>query len=372
MNPILPSVVMCEVCCKHTGALNIHSTPIARPCSPCRTQSYWYVTCLSTINSDQFVKQHRQLFEDIDLANMQQGVTEMLGELSNAVFTLGDPIPDNHTIEVVHRQKTGGRGRPRIVIDPLFLQEALTMRSCSGIAKELDNVSTRSVRRNAVALGLQQPAEPVYTITHDMAGNPQRQYTPHNPALRGSQISSNQLDAFLINTLTSFQQFGRNLTAGDFAAHGLHISRARLRASYQRVQGGPAIVSHRPIRRRQYHVEGPNSLWHHDGQHGKCGICLSFITLIVNTGLIRAKIVVHMFIDGKSRFITGARASNNNRSATVLDIFHGAIQTWGRPSRVRGDYGVENVGVADDQEAVRGRGSYIWGRSVTCLHISMS
>jgi hypothetical protein len=67
-------------------------------------------------------------------------------------------------------------------------------------------------------------------------------------------------------------------------------------------------------------------------------------------------------IDGKSRFITAARASDNNLSATVLDLFTDAIHMYGRPSRVRGDYGVENVGVAHDQESVRGRGTYIWGR----------
>lgn len=67
-------------------------------------------------------------------------------------------------------------------------------------------------------------------------------------------------------------------------------------------------------------------------------------------------------IDGKSRFITFAKASNNNLSATVLELFIEAIHTYGRPSRVRGDYGVENVGVAHDQESARGRGTYIWGR----------
>ena len=69
-----------------------------------------------------------------------------------------------------------------------------------------------------------------------------------------------------------------------------------------------------------------------------------------------------MMIDGKLRFITTARASNNNLSATVLELFTEAIRKYGRPSRVRGDYGVENVGVANDQESVRGRGTYIWGR----------
>jgi hypothetical protein len=67
-------------------------------------------------------------------------------------------------------------------------------------------------------------------------------------------------------------------------------------------------------------------------------------------------------IDGKSRLITAAQASNNNLSITVLELFREAIRRYGRPSHVRGDYGVENVGVAADQESERGRGTYIWGR----------
>ncbi|KAJ3878413.1 hypothetical protein F5051DRAFT_306310, partial [Lentinula edodes] len=40
-----------------------------------------------------------------------------------------------------------------------------------------------------------------------------------------------------------------------------------------------------------------------------------------NIGLIRWGIVIHGFIDGYSRLITGLRASNNNRGQTVLSLF---------------------------------------------------
>ncbi|TFK62191.1 hypothetical protein BDN72DRAFT_747171, partial [Pluteus cervinus] len=39
------------------------------------------------------------------------------------------------------------------------------------------------------------------------------------------------------------------------------------------------------------------------------------------TGLIRWRIVVHGFIDGYSRLVTGLQASDNNRGATVLNLF---------------------------------------------------
>ena len=71
--------------------------------------------------------------------------------------------------------------------------------------------------------------------------------------------------------------------------------------------------------------------------------------------------MTHAFIDGFSRFITGIRVSNNNRAATVFDLFQSLIQKHGIPQRVRGDHGGENIMVARYMEEVRGsqRGSYI-------------
>jgi transposase InsO family protein len=74
--------------------------------------------------------------------------------------------------------------------------------------------------------------------------------------------------------------------------------------------------------------------------------------------------VIHCFVDGKSRLVTGIRVSSNNRSDTVLDLLHAAVAEYGLPSRIRGDHGTENVLVAAFIEDARGggRGSYIWGR----------
>jgi hypothetical protein len=73
--------------------------------------------------------------------------------------------------------------------------------------------------------------------------------------------------------------------------------------------------------------------------------------------------VVHGFIDGYSRFITGMKASNNNKAETVGQLFKAIIEVHGLPSRIRGDHGVENIVVAAIMEECRGpdRGSYIWG-----------
>ncbi len=80
--------------------------------------------------------------------------------------------------------------------------------------------------------------------------------------------------------------------------------------------------------------------------------------------LIRYKIIIHGFIDGYSRLITGLRASGNNYKETVFDVFKDAIASFGLPSRMRGDHGWENTMVAEYMMARKGfgRGSYIFGR----------
>ena len=96
---------------------------------------------------------------------------------------------------------------------------------------------------------------------------------------------------------------------------------------------------------------------------------LVYKTKIWSAGLIRWGIVVHGFIDGYSRLITGLRASDNNTGDTVLNLFLNAVDIYGVPSRLRGDHGVENIKTAAWMEAFRGeqRGSYIWGRPVPCV-----
>lgn len=81
--------------------------------------------------------------------------------------------------------------------------------------------------------------------------------------------------------------------------------------------------------------------------------------------LIRWKIVVHGGIDGKTRVVVYLRASNNNRADTVRAAFLNATEEFGWPSRVRADWGGENVGVQEEMEQARGtgRGSFFAGPS---------
>ena len=71
----------------------------------------------------------------------------------------------------------------------------------------------------------------------------------------------------------------------------------------------------------------------------------------------------HTGIDGFSRVITYLRCSDNNRA---LECFCSAVEEYGLPSRVRCDYGVENIEVARYMIEHRGvgRSSVITGSSV--------
>lgn len=183
-----------------------------------------------------------------------------------------------------------------------------------------------------------------------------------------SNITDDELDNQIRQLRQHFRRAGLTHLDGMLTSMGYHIPRERIRQSLARIDPVQRIFQRIRIRRRTYKVAGPNALWHHDGQHGdyfRLSICFCAIIHIAHpTGLIRWGIVIHGFIDGYSRLITGLRASNNNRSLTVLDLFMGAVAVFAIPSRVRGDHGVENLLVAAYMEEVMGqrRGSYIWGR----------
>ena len=123
---------------------------------------------------------------------------------------------------------------------------------------------------------------------------------------------------------------GERLMASHLLSIGIIVPRATLRASIHQVDPfNTAVRRSITVRRRVYHVEGPNSLWHIDGHHK----------------LIKWRFVVHGGIDGFSRTIVYLECSTNTRSSSVLAAFTNAISKYGVPNKVRSDRGGENVQV---------------------------
>lgn len=85
-----------------------------------------------------------------------------------------------------------------------------------------------------------------------------------------------------------------------------------------------------------------------------------------NHKLIKWKFVIHGAIDGYSRLITFLQCSTNNLAETVLQNFLDGVHEYGLPSRIRTDYGGENIRVWEYMEEQRGTGrnSYLAGQSV--------
>ena len=141
---------------------------------------------------------------------------------------------------------------------------------------------------------------------------------------------------------------------GYFHSLGLHVHTGRIRSALNNVHPHNTILRRgRVVSRRKYFVKWPNSLWHIDGHHS----------------LIRWKFVIHGCCDGKSRKIMFLHWSTNNLAEVVLELFKNAIREHGElwPSRIRVDYGVENLLICDEMAAHWGEGrrSFIAGSSTS-------
>lgn len=145
-----------------------------------------------------------------------------------------------------------------------------------------------------------------------------------------SDLSDSRLDALVSNVKEQHPRSGEVMLQGHLRAQGFHIQRSRLRASINHVDPmGAASRKAPPIQRRVYSVPCPNYVWHIDGNHK----------------LIRWRIVLHHAIDGFSRLVVFGRFSSNNRATTVFSLFQEAMRNYGRPLKVRTDYGGENADI---------------------------
>ena len=147
---------------------------------------------------------------------------------------------------------------------------------------------------------------------------------------RYTDISDQDLDRTIAMLKVEHPQDGEVMMIGHLYRQQIRIPRARLRASIHTVDHeGTESRRLRAIRRRIYHVDHSNTVWHLDGNHK----------------LIRWRFVIHGAVDGYSRKLVFLKCATNNRAATVVEQFSKAVTENGLPDRVRTDNGGENVDV---------------------------
>ena len=227
----------------------------------------------------------------------------------------------------------GPGGRPRKVIAMATLLDQqyhhLGPRFSSVQLSELGHIkiSASTFRRRVREAGLAQRWEPF--VRHD-------------------DISDEALRPRVEEWMTDQPTVGITMLKGALDSEGCYVQRNRVAQMLLEVRPERNTLYKKIYhRRKKYWCAGPNSVWHHDGQHG-----------LVNFG-----IVITAFVDGFSRTVTCIQANTNNLASTMLSTFLSGTKVYGTPSRVRGDRGGENVEVARYMLRVRGtgRGSYMWG-----------
>lgn len=200
--------------------------------------------------------------------------------------------------QVIHTVQTGNRGRPRISIDPVFLEWAYAQRSTSGIARFL-NVSRDTVRNALLHYGIAQPQDaPFNSIsTEPDSGDTSNDFLDPNILIPSdvpadvqdlrvdaqspmaerstvsftgplSVVSDEELDDIILRLRSHYRRAGLSMLDGMLRRLGHRLPRERVRASLMRIDPVQRVFQRIRIRRRVYSVPGPMSLWHHDGQHG--------------------------------------------------------------------------------------------------------
>ena len=143
-------------------------------------------------------------------------------------------------------------------------------------------------------------------------------------------ISDRDLDETVRRIKYDHPNDGEVLMQTQLLRLGIRVQRQRLRSTIHHVDpANTALQRATTVKRRVYQVEGPNSVWHLDGNHK----------------LIRWRFVLHGGVDGFSRMIVFFECSTNNTAHTVAHLLEDAIRQYGLPEKVQTDLGGENTDV---------------------------
>lgn len=176
---------------------------------------------------------------------------------------------------VVHLVKTGGRGRPKKIIDKAFLQESFAPHR----------------RINQTFLG-----KKIGCSQHTIRNN----RTLHGISNSYSNITDAELDHLVQQYKMPLPRNGWRYVTAYLGTRGFKVQIKRVKSSLRRVDRlGVALRQRRGIKRRDYSSKRPNYLWHCDGHHK----------------LIRWGIVIHGFVDGYCRTVSSILSSAFCKSA---------------------------------------------------------
>ena len=145
-----------------------------------------------------------------------------------------------------------------------------------------------------------------------------------------SSISDIELDAVVNRIKQIHPNDGECMLIGHLTRLNVIVPRSRVRASIHRVDA--IVTSQRrsiTTRRRIYHSECPNFVWHIDSHHK----------------LIKWRFVTHGSIDGCSHLVTYLHYADNYRASTVFAFFTKAVDEFGLPQKICTDLGGENTEV---------------------------
>ena len=196
---------------------------------------------------------------------MISSIDQMVAALENTAVLSTDPVdePFFNATSVIH---TGQCGCPHINIDSELLAVVFELCGPTHLAQTF-NVHPHTIRRCILEQGLAEPGEPVYVDYEQPDGSITHVFCSSTGAL--SDLSDQELDDIVLYILEAFPGFGRRMIDGHLKFLGHRIPCSQIQASYARVHGAPPTgFGPRRIERCIYSVPGPNSLWHHDGQHG--------------------------------------------------------------------------------------------------------
>ncbi|KAF8130514.1 hypothetical protein K438DRAFT_1912022 [Mycena galopus ATCC 62051] len=236
----------------------------------------------------------------------QAAITDLVGTQTDAIVIsrLGDDLDEFADIvteatifppEEFTTLETNGPGRPRIYIDPDFLRWAYGQRSTASISRFL-GVGRTTMRNALIAHGIVEPQQNPFQqaddsldtagpsdgddiLDPDLPIPPTGSFPPEVAELAASSqpttsftgplsdISDDDLDMLLLRLRTHYRRAGLSMLNGMLRRLGHRVPIERIRQSLLQIDPVRRIFERIRIQRRDYCVLGPNSLWHHDGQH---------------------------------------------------------------------------------------------------------